>query len=517
MTFSVRSLLSTSFTWWLIAAGIAGYLIYPLKKHINFGIDLVGGTYIGLEVQTDKAVENELQMLIQPLLKKLKKQDISPSVKVEGGTVRLLFESETEARDNEALVYDAIQRSSLKASREGAAIVLSLPTSEINRIKRDAVQSNIEVLRTRVDKFGVGEVTIAAQGENKIIIELPNVQNPQQAKAMIGRAALLEFKVVEDVASSEEDLLAKYDGVLPEGMMIAPGKERLGSRDVYYLVPSFTDVTGKLLKDARAGYKPDGIDMVVFFSFKPEGAEKFGELTGANVGKSLAIILDGEVISAPRVKVRIEGDGYIEGDFTAEQAKELAALLKSGAFVAPVKFAQEQHIGPSLGAESIRSGLLSCGIGMALLLLFSIIFYKTAGILAFFVLLYNMFFILCALALFGATLTLPGIAGMVLTVGMAIDSSILIYERIRELLAMGTPMRKAVADGFSNAMAVILDANITTFIVGFVLYKLGTGPIQGFAITIMIGIISTLVTGLFLLRSLFAFIFDVLGFQRISI
>ena len=517
MTWSVRSLLGTSFLWWLIAAGVALYFILPLKKHINFGIDLVGGTYIALEVQTDKAVENDLHARLQPLLHRLKKDDIVPSVKVEHNQARITFDTDAQARTAEQLITDSMQRAELKSSRDTSIITVSLPNAEVNRIKRDAVTSNIEVLRTRLDRFGVGEVTIAAQGENRIVIELPNVQNPQQAKAMIGKAAILEFKVVEDMGSSEEEILARHDGMLPEGSIIIPGKERLGTHEVFYLVPAFTDVTGKLLKDAHAGYKPDSADMVVFFSFKPEGAEKFGELTGSNLGKSLAIILDNQVISAPRVKVRIEGDGFVEGEFNAEQAKELAALLKSGAFVAPVKFAQEQHIGPSLGAESIRSGLVSCGVGLALLLLFSILAYKTSGVFAFFVLLYNLFFMICALAAVGATLTLPGIAGMVLTVGMAIDSSILIYERIRELLAVGTPMKKAVSEGFSNAMGVILDANITTFIAGLVLYKMGTGPIQGFAITIIIGIVSTLITGLFVLRSLFSFVLDVLGFHKVSI
>ncbi len=518
MTFSARSLLGASLIWWLIVALVGLYWVWPLKKNINFGIDLVGGTYIGLEVQTDRALENELQTRLQPLLKQLKKNGITTTLKLDKAIAVVTFEQEQQARDAEQDFYMlSTNTMPLTIKREGAVITVTIPRDEAARIQHDAVQSNIEVLRTRLDRFGVGEIPIAPQGENRIIIELPNVDNPRQAKAMIGSSALLEFKVVEDMGTSQEEILERYDNLLPEGTIILPGKERHGGKQVYYLVPQYTEVTGKLLKDARAGYKPDGLESVVHFSFKPEGVEKFSELTGANIGKHIAIVLDNSVISAPRVKTRIDGDGYIDGDFIPEQAKELAALLKSGAFVAPVTFQEERHIGPSLGAESIRSGLLSCAIGLVLLFIFSVFAYQTAGIFAFIVLVYNLLLILLALVGLGATLTLPGIAGMVLTVGMAIDSSILIYERIRELLAVGVPMRRAVSDGFSNAMGVILDANITTFIVGAVLYRLGSGPIQGFAVTMMIGIISTLITGLFLLRSLFSFALDILGLQKIRI
>ncbi|MEX2438192.1 MAG: protein translocase subunit SecD, partial [Candidatus Babeliales bacterium] len=301
-------------------------------------------------------------------------------------------------------------------------------------------------------------------------------------------------------------------------VIILPGKDRdeLGNRR-YYLLPAFTDINGSLLKDARAGFGgQSGAQLVVNFEFMPEGGERFYELTRKSQGQQIAIVLDDKVISAPVVNEPIGSRGQITGRFTSEEVNELAALLKSGAFVAPVTFEEERRIGPALGAESIRQGLMSCLIGLGFLLAFSLFYYKIAGLFAFIALLFNLLLILFILSRFHATLTLPGIAGMVLTVGMAIDASILIYERIREELRAGIHFDQALKVGFSDAMVVILDANITTFIVGVVLFKFGTGPIQGYAVTLLVGIISTLITGLFFLRSLFNVTLDGFGFKNVK-
>ena len=258
--------------------------------------------------------------------------------------------------------------------------------------------------------------------------------------------------------------------------------------------------------------------MVVEFSFSSEGGDKFYDLTSKNVGKPLAIVLDNKVVMAPKINSALRESGVIESStFTPQTAKQLEVLLKSGAFVAPVTFEEERQIGPSLGAESIKQGLISCLVGLGLLLVFSISFYSMCGLLAFITLLYNLLLILVAMHFLRATLTLPGIAGLVLTIGMAIDSSILIYEQIKEALANGMTIRKAVDTGFSDALVVILDANITTFIVGAVLYYFGTGPIKGFAVTMMLGIIATLITGLFFLKSTFTFILNKFNVQKLRI
>ena len=489
------------------------------SNRIRFGIDLVGGSYITLEVQTDKAIEAELADKLKLILRALKKDqyEVPVSQKIEDLKINLGFSSIDEA----VQVMEIIKKvgSDLIVEQVGNVIVVSLSQAEMEKIRTWAVQGNIEVLRTRLDAIGVGEITIAAQGEKNIIVELPDVSDPEQAKTMIGKPAMLEFKVVEGMAHDEDELLDEYDGELPDDLEIISSKE---DRElIYYLVSKFSDLTGRQLKDARAGLGSNQYqnEMVVNIEFDANGARKFYELTRDNPGKHIAMIVDDVVISAPRFPHEpIEGGkAFIHGNFTTETAKELGMLLKSGAFVAPVTFEEERQIGPSLGMESIQNGLIACGISLVLLSVFSIIIYSLSGFFAFLALLYNLVLVFFMLSLLGATLTLPGIAGMVLTVGMAIDASILIYEKIKEELAGETSIRKAVASGFSDAMTVILDSNITTFLVGIVLYKFGTGAIQGFAVTMMVGIVATLITGLFFLRSIFEIFFTLFDVQKLKI
>lgn len=508
--------------WMLAAAGIVAYLftyynggIHLRPDRIKFGIDLVGGTYITLGVQTDKAVETELFDKVVSLSKKLEKEaNIIPvSNVIEKNEARIRFDSAATAQAAHSIIKR--QDSDLNVAVEGEIVKIGFKEAQIKRIADHAVQGNIDVLRTRLDGLGVGEIPISSQGD-KIIVELPDIDDPQKAKEMIGKPALLEVKLVEREGNSPEEILDAYDGELPEGMIIVPGNESHGKR--YYLVPASTDLTGRLLKDAYTGFGGQmQTEVVVNFVFNPEGGEKFYELTRKNFNRNIAMIVDGVVVSAPRVNTPIGASGYIHGNFTTDSANDLSLLLKSGAFVAPVTFEEERRIGPTLGQESIKQGLLACLVGLLLLFLFSVLFYKVAGLFAVLALIFNLLLILLALGWLKATLTLPGIAGMVLTIGMAIDASILIYEKIKEELKAGVPTKKAVKDGFSEAMEVILDSNITTFIVGIVLYKFGYGPIQGFALTLMIGIVATLITGLFFLRSIFNFFLYTMGMQTIKI
>lgn len=520
MTLTSRPALLFSILFWLAATAFGAYFLLTIEKRLNFGIDLVGGTYITLEVELNKAIENELVEAMQSVNKKLADDQKNPAgaPKVEAETGILTFDSAKDAK----VAYDlatAQKDQRLIYTLQDKQLKFNFSTAALREIKADAMEGNINVLRTRLDAFGVGEVNIASHGDHDIIIELPNVDNPEEAKARIGKTALLEMKPIFDSAATKDALLEKLGGSLPDGTMILQASQSEGKHgDNFFLVPTYAEVTGRMLKDARMDFNQDKFEYVVAFTFNSNGAEKFHDLTAKNVGGRIGIILDNLVISAPGVSHAIDTpSAIIQGSFTKESAQSLASLLKSGAFVAPVKYAEERHIGPSLGKESINSGLLSCAIALGLLFLFCIFFYKVAGILAFIVLIYNLLFILFGLSTLGATLTLPGIAGMVLIIGMAIDASILIYERIKEELAAGASMRNAVSAGFSGATTVILDANITTFIVAIVLYWLGTGPIQGFATTMMIGIISTLITGLWLLKTLFNINFDVLGVQKIKI
>jgi preprotein translocase subunit SecD len=518
MEFSAKRILFSGFTFWILLATVAMYMVYPLRKSIKMGIDLVGGTYITLEVQAEKAVESELIEKMQAITNKLKaaREPMPEKMQVINNMrLELQFNSPSDAQT--AALFLRSNESDLEQSVEGTVINLSFSDLKAKRIMKEAVERNIEVLRTRVDKIGVSETPVFAQGDRNIVIELPDVKDPQEAKAIIGKAAVLEFKLVERQGSSEDDLLYEYDGELPSDLEILPGQLRSDGRpDSYYVVPKYTDITGRLLRDARPDLNQDN-QMVVTFEWSPEGGDKFHDLTSKNYRRNLAVVLDGTVIQAPSISGAIRHSGYISGGFTPQKAKELALLLKSGSFVAPVTFEEERQVGPSLGAESIKRGLISCLAGLGLIFLFSLYYYNLSGLFAFLALVYNLLLVLFGLGRLGATLTLPGIAGLVLTIGMAIDASILIFERIKEELASGADVRRAVNQGFSHAMSVILDGNITTFIIGAVLYKFGTGPIQGFAVTMMIGIIATLITSLFFLRSLFMLLLNNMRIQKLRI
>jgi len=516
MKSTAQRLASSELMIWLLLCIVGVYFLYPLRQSLRFGIDLVGGTYLTLEVQTDKAVEAELLSKLHVIDTKFRRER---TVKLISKTIQdkkiiLTFENNQQAQDAVRILKTDMRE--MEQSVNKNIITLNFSESAETKIKNDAVKRNIEVLRTRLDKFSVAEIPITPQGEKQIIIELPDA-DPQEAKELIGRAAILEFKIVEKMGSSENELLLEYDGDLPDDLQILPG-DRHDGRPSYYVVQKYAKVNGGMLSSAKAsmGGKTT-VEPIVLFSFNADGGDKFYELTSKNIGRQLAIVLDDEVISAPNINSAIRSSGSIEGKFTSAEVKKLAYLLQSGSFVAPVTFEEERQIGPSLGAESIKSGLYSCIGGFLLTFLFSLYYYKLCGLLAFLALIYNLIFILLGLSWMHATLTLPGIAGMVLTIGMAIDASILIYERIKEELAAGSSLKNAIDTGFSGAMGVILDGNITTFLSGLVLYHLGSGPIQGFAVTLMLGIVATLIATLFFLRSCFKFILNNFSIQKLSI
>lgn len=522
MNSSTRRRLFSGLSFWLLFVGVLVYFMLPLrqkerwKQHL--GIDLIGGSYLTLEVQTDEAVNSALLGFLQGIPQKLKtaRKVLPKSKRVEEGKIVLTFD-DLNAAQSAAMTLK--NERDMKVSAVGNQVSMNFTKGKEERVKAEAVQMNIEVFRMRLANLRrVAEITIASQGEKNIIIELPGVTDPMQARALIGKPAILEFKLVERSGATPGDIKFEYDGEIPDDMEILPGKVNEDGSRKHYLVPRYTDITGKLLRDARSGTGGIiGIQHLISFKFSSEGGDRFYDLTSRNFGRSLAVVLDGEVITAPRIDAAIRTEGQISGHFSSEEAKELAMLLRSGGLTAPVTIEGDSQIGATLGADSIRQGLISCLVGLGLLLIFSIFYYSLSGLFAFIALMYNLCLVLFGLYAIGAVLTLPGIAGMVLTIGMAIDASILIYERIKDGLAAGLSIKNAVNTGFSTAMVVILDANITTFIVGVVLYKFGTGPLQGFAVTMMLGIISTLVTGLFFLRALFNFLLDNFNVQKLRI
>lgn len=514
MDITSRRFVLYSFGFWVVLAIACIFIVYPIREKLRFGIDLVGGTYITLEVQTDKAVEAELAEKMQSMSDKLKKANkvLPKSREIKKETLTLTFDS-LDALQGVAS-FLTLSEPQLKQTVEGTTLKLNFEEKFAKRIKDAAVRSDIEVLHARLNKLNVEETPVTKRGEKNIIVELPGIDDPQKAKAMIGKVAKLEFKIVERSGGSREDILYEL-----EGEDLPPDKEILhGKEGQFYLLAKYSDITGKLLKEAKAGLGGHtGVEPVVHLQFNDVGAEKFYELTRKNYGKQLAIVLDGEVLLAAAIQSAIKANCEITGMGSADACKELAILLKSGSFAAPVTFEEERQIGPSLGSELIHKGLMSCLIGLLLLLAFSLFFYKMSGILSFIALLYNLLLILVGMYWLGATLTMPGIAGLVLTVGMAIDCSILIYERIKEEISAGVTVKKAVNDGFAGALVVILDSNITHLLTAIVLYKFGTGPIQGFAVTWMLGTLATLITGLTFLRSMFNFILDVFDVQKLSI
>jgi len=515
----MRKLLFSWMSFWIVVSGLIIWRLTPLRENLRFGMDLVGGTFLTLEVDTDKAVENQLKNILQRIPARLKDADIKRPVKsdVKADGITLEFGDVTIA--NNAFSYLKDNYTDLVPRIKEKTVTLSFKKAQVNKIKNDAVETNTEIFRNRLNKLSVEEVSISRKGENQIIVELPDIEDPQIARAMIGKPAILEFKLVEKEGKSKEDILYEFDGVMPDGKEIIPSKERTeGKPRSFFLVSKFAEVTGNMLRSARATLGGDiGAQPIVAFKFSSEGGDKFYELTSRNPGRQLAIVLDNQVVSAPMINEPIRSEGIIKGNFTSEATKELAMLLKSGSLVAPVTIEEDRQVGSTLGAESIRKGLFACLVGLGLLFLFSLVYYKFAGLLAFLALIFNLVLVLFGLYSIRATLTLPGIAGMVLTIGMAVDASILIFERIKEALGAGVSIKKAVNSGFSNAMTVILDANITTFVVGIVLYHFGTGPLRGFAVTMMLGIIATLITGLIFLRSMFNFVLNTFKVKKLSI
>lgn len=408
-------------------------------------------------------------------------------------------------------IYPPSQKINLGLDLKGGMhLVLEADTSRIppGESPRETIERALEVIRNRIDQFGVREPTIARQGDTRIVVDLPGIEDPQRAIDLIGKTALLEFKLIDEKGDIKEAL----EGNIP------PGDEILyDSEGKAYLVKAETLLTGRAIKDARVEIGQWGQPYVAL-DFTPEGAEKFADITGKHVGERLAIILDNVVKSAPVIKTRITGGkAVIEGNFTMEEANELRIVLKSGALPVPLKIIQNTTIGPSLGKDSIRKGLISGIIGLIGVLVFMGVYYKKAGLIADFALFLNLLFIMASLAALKATLTLPGIAGIILTIGMSIDANVIIFERIREELKKERAPRSALDVGYKRALRTILDANITTLITALILFQFGTGPVKGFATTLSIGILASLFTAVIVTKSIFNLFLEERPVKKLSI
>ena len=385
-------------------------------------------------------------------------------------------------------------------------------------MKKLAVDQALETIRNRIDQFGVTEPDIRRQGENRILIQLPGVQDPQRAKDLIGRTALLEFKLVDEA----HDLNSALQGSVPAGSEILykidEDRDTKRTSKTPFLLKKSALLTGASLTDARVQLDSQYGEPYVSIEFDKKGARMFERVTGENVNKRLAIVLDNKVYSAPTIQERIAGGkARITGRFTMEEARDLAIILRAGALPAPVTILEERTVGPSLGADSIRLGLISMAVGGILVLLFMAFYYKLSGLLADFEVLLDIVLIGAGLAAFGATLTLPGMAGIILTIGMAVDNNVLIYERIREELRLGKSPRASVDAGFDRATTTIMDANLTTLIAAVVLFQFGTGPVKGFAVTLSIGVIASMFTAIVVSRLVFDYVLTTWKVKKLSI
>jgi preprotein translocase subunit SecD len=393
-----------------------------------------------------------------------------------------------------------------------------------NRWKENAIDQALLTIRNRVDEFGLTEPVIQRQGKNRIIVELAGEKDPQRAVKIIGKTAELRFQLVKGFAPTKEELLAQHNNQIPDKYEILPGAiKEDGSGGRFYLVEKEAKVTGANLKDARVSNDEMGLP-AVSFELDRDGAKSFAVISEQNIGNALAIVLDGTVQTAPVFRSRIpSGQGQITGLDDYKEAEDTSIVLRAGALPAPVNILENISVGPTLGEDSIRAGRQAILIGGIIVMIFMLVYYKVAGVIADVALLFNLFFILGGLASFkllggsSATLTLPGLAGIALTVGMAVDANVLIFERIKEEMRIGKTLRSAIDNGFSRAYLTIMDANLTTLIAAVVLLQFGTGPVKGFAVTLSIGIVFTLITSLFLSKVFFDLIMQHGKIKHLSI
>ena len=399
--------------------------------------------------------------------------------------------------------------------RGGSSLLLELDVSKLSGKEslNDSMQRAIEIVRNRIDQYGVGEIPITRQGDKFISVQLPGIANPEQAEALIGKTAMLEFRLVDDSAKAQEsaqkvselDNAFNTDGSLTEEAqaLMPEGLTAMKSKDGYIQpVTATSAVTGADLENARVTTDEYGAP-AVSFTFNAEGAKKFGDLTGRNLHKRLAIVLDNTIQSAPSINARITNNGIITGQFTMSEAQQLAIVLRAGALPAPVKIIEKRVIGPGLGEDSIKSGLKASLIGFLFIVLFMTVYYRTSGFISSVALVLNLIFLIATMSYFSATLTLPGIAGIILSLAMAVDANVLILERMREEYDKNQPLYLVIKEGYDKAWSAIFDSNLTTWIASILLFQFGTGPVKGFALTLTLGLLVGVFTSVFVTRAIY--------------
>jgi preprotein translocase subunit SecD len=497
-------------------------------KGIVMGLDLQGGLHLVYEVEGDKAVQTNLKRFAYLIKSAADKKNIKADVNVTGVNIEI-SPSSPEIASIIRANYPILETVST-----GQKLVLKMSDKEAAKIRDNAADQALETIRNRIDQFGVAEPSIQRQGENEIVVELPGVKDPERAIDLIGKTAQLEFKLVDDgspVAAQmpssiqpgdEDSVLKQFADKIPSGDQILFERKLNPETGIATKTPVLLKkdavLTGDSLSEAKVSLDSRFGEPYVSISFNAEGAKRFEEITGANVKKRLAIILDGNVYSAPVIQEKISGgSAQITGNFSMDEAKDLAIVLRAGALPAPLKMLQNVTVGPTLGSDSIKAGKIAGIIGTLAVILFMFIYYKMSGLIADFALILNLILLFGAMAFLNATLTLPGIAGVILAVGMAVDSNVLMFERIREEIRAGKPPRSAVDSGYDKAWWTIFDSHVTTLITAAVLFQFGTGPIKGFAVTLSLGVAINLFTALVGTKSIFDLITSRYNIKKVSI
>ena len=468
-------------------------------KQISLGLDLQGGSHLLLEVQVDAVIEERLEALVDSVRIELRKARIRyAGLGIDGFGVAVTIREADKVEQARNLVRQLDAGTQTEVGDNGR-ITLTLTEQALKERRLAAVEQSIEIVRRRIDETGVREPTIQRQGDDRILVQLPGVDDPERIKALLGKTAKMTFHLVDQ----EHSVADAMTGRVPPGSKLYPSADELepGGQPRMYLIKKRVMVSGDTLIDSQPTVSSTSNMPVVSFRFDAVGAKRFGDVTAKNVGKLFAIILDGKVISAPRIREPIlGGSGVIEGSFTFQTANDLALLLRAGALPAPLTILEERTVGPGLGADSVAAGKIASIIGMVAVIVFMGAAYGRFGLMADVALMFNMILIGAALSVLQATLTLPGIAGIVLTIGMAVDANVLIFERIREETRVGRTPISAIDAGYSRAIKTIIDANVTTLIAALLLYLFGSGPVRGFAVTLSIGIVTSMFTAIMVTR-----------------
>ena len=467
--------------------------VLPGQK-INLGLDLQGGSHLLLRVDMEVVARERLESVAETIRQEFRTSRIRFSgLDVEDGRVNVTLRDPADALTaNE--IFAEFGRS-FEITDQSPAYSIAFNEAGLVELQTQTLEQSMEIIRRRIDPDGTKEPIIQRQGTERILVQLPGVDDPEEIKRLLGRTAKLTFQLVDMTMTPQE---ARDRGRTPPGSVLLPDDKEEGR---FYVVEKRVMVSGELLDTAQASFDQNNRP-AVSFTLNATGAKRFGRVTGANIGRPFAIVLDGKVVSAPTIQSQIFGNGQITGTFTVAETNELALILRAGALPAPLIVMEERSIGPGLGADSVAAGQIAALVGLALVIVYMIASYGLFGLLADVALAVNVILILGALSAIQATLTLPGIAGIVLTMGMAVDANVLVFERIREELRRGRSVMAAIEGGYSRAISTIVDSNLTTLFAALFLYIFGSGPIKGFAVTLSIGIATSLFTAVMVTRML---------------